>query len=758
MTDVRELWRDLGRSGRAGVVAAGVALVLLVPVLLVGPIARSALAERAADRGLATEVESVRLGLRGVWLRGVVLASAEPVRVTANVDAVLVPFTGGPIEVHGGRATLRGSPSAVRDAVRSKRSGGASGGGSRRELTVRGVDVTWFERSERVTFPEYAWGVAFERTATNDRVRCDRALLGERGARVEVRGADVTLSAGAGPALRGGRVGGLDIALELGARAPAPAPKEPVTRASAPAPGASQPGLAGAVGAARGLATSLLADGAKLEVDALRVRLGYADEALGFGPSRVQLTRDAREVALAVRPAERLLAGSTPLALGVRLPLAGGEPSVELEGGPVALGALGVRDGDLGLRRVREASLEAHVRVDLLPGAEALRGSGSGKLLNVSLVRPELAKKEIRGLALSFRAAGEARLDGSRIALDDAELAVGDVRLATTFSVERDDAGIRLRSKGGVPLASCDAMLGSLPEELVAELDGLALEGTFTLAYELDFLANKPDATRVVLDVKNDCRVKSAPASLSPQRFRAAWVREVKSADGQSVMIRSGPGSPEWVAYDDISRFMEIAVLVCEDGGFYRHRGFDFRAIARAIEDDIRAGRFVRGASTISMQLAKNLYLGREKTLSRKIQEALLTLLLEQELTKKELMELYLNVVELAPGIYGVGPAASHYFATTPKELTLGQALYLASILPDPTRQHFMPDGAVTERWSEYLRKLMRIARRVERITDDELETGLAEQIGFRRGGALPTSELESGVSENAEALEAVEP
>jgi membrane peptidoglycan carboxypeptidase len=261
-----------------------------------------------------------------------------------------------------------------------------------------------------------------------------------------------------------------------------------------------------------------------------------------------------------------------------------------------------------------------------------------------------------------------------------------------------------------------------------------------------------------VLDVKNDCRVKSVTPGLAAHRFRSAWVREVKGVDGQSVMMESGPGTPGWVRYDDISRFMEIAVLVCEDGGFHRHRGFDFRAIARAIEDDIRAGRFVRGASTISMQLAKNLYLGREKTLARKIQEALLTLLLEQQLSKKELMELYLNVVELGPGIYGVGPAAEHYFKIPARELTLGQSLYLASILPDPTRQHFTPSGEVTERWSEYLRKLMRIARKVERITDDELEAGLAEQLGFRSSAAPVAATETPAEAESAENPEPLAP
>jgi hypothetical protein len=726
--------------------------VATLPFLLAGPLARSAFARRAAARGLTSEVESVRIGLRGLWLSGVTVASAAPSRLTARIDAVLVPYGGAPLEVHGGKVTLRGTPSEVRDALRSKRAPASDGAAGRRELTVDGLDVTWFERSDERAAVEHAWGVGLVRTEKTDVVRCDRAILAEKNARMTLRGAEATLGAGPASKLLGARLRELDVAIELGADRPraADAP-DPVVRTAA-APDAAEPGFAGAVGLSRKLARETLENGAKLEVDALRVRLGYGDEGLGFGPSRVTVSRDPREVSLAVLPAERPLAGSTPLALGLRLPLEAGELAVELEGGPVALASLGVRDGDLGLRRVREALLEAHVRVDVVSGAGALRGAGSGKLTNVSLVRPELAPKELRGLGVGFRAAGEARLDGSRVALENAELAIGDVRLALSLTAERAEAGLRVRSNGGVPLASCNSMLASLPKELVAELDGLTLDGTFTLSYEIDVPASKPAATRVVLDVKNDCHVKSAPASLSPQRFRSPWVREVKGADGQSVMIRSGPGTPDWVSYDDISRFMEIAVLVCEDGGFYRHRGFDFRAIERAVNDDIRARRFVRGASTISMQLAKNLYLGREKTLARKIQEALLTLLLEEELSKKELMELYLNVVELGPGIYGVGPAAAHYFNTSPKDLTLGQALYLASILPDPTRQHFTPDGNVTERWSQYLQKLMGIARRVERISDEELEAGLAERVGFRRGAPLPAlSEAQDDLEQAAD-------
>jgi membrane peptidoglycan carboxypeptidase len=139
------------------------------------------------------------------------------------------------------------------------------------------------------------------------------------------------------------------------------------------------------------------------------------------------------------------------------------------------------------------------------------------------------------------------------------------------------------------------------------------------------------------------------------------------------------------------------------------------------------------------MQLAKNLYLGREKTLSRKLQEASFTLLLEERLSKEDILELYLNVVEFGPGVYGIRNAASHYFSSHPGELSLAQALYLGSVLPSPKANHFQEDGALRAGWAEHLQYLMRIAHKIRRISDDELEAGLSEQIVF--GQAHPNSD-----------------
>jgi membrane peptidoglycan carboxypeptidase len=192
---------------------------------------------------------------------------------------------------------------------------------------------------------------------------------------------------------------------------------------------------------------------------------------------------------------------------------------------------------------------------------------------------------------------------------------------------------------------------------------------------------------------------------------------------------------------------METAVVICEDAAFFAHHGLDYRAIENSIRMNLEAGRFLRGGSTVTMQLAKNLYLSKEKTISRKLQEAVFTLLLEQELSKHELMELYLNVVEFGPGIYGIRQAARYYFNEEPRDLSLGQALYLGTILPAPDTQHFAPDGRVSERWSSYLRKLMGIARKIRRVTEEELNTALAEQVAFRKpsasGGALPPPDME---------------
>jgi hypothetical protein len=718
-------------------VAGAVGAVLLLGVALIGPIVRWQVAKRAAARGLVTEVESVRPSFGGVWLLGLKAQTSRSPALMATIDSVFVPLGRRPIEIHGGFLRLKGTPAEV-EAALSTRDGGEprKRGAARTLLRADGLAVEWSGVAEGAT--ARAWGAALSRGAGAESVAVDLATLRRPGFSLETRGLGAEFSTSDGRVLKRAVAKRLGVVLDLDARGS----REDKSRA-APPPGPATTSadkstdIAGYVALAREMAAKALPAGATARVDEARVDLMFSGEHLGFGPSTVAVERNAGEVTVAVAQGEAAKSG-TPLSLRFKLPLLQGEPSLEVEGGPVTLALLGIREGELGLTRTRDATLEAHVNITLLPGASGVRATGSGRLANLSIHRPALSPDEIRGVALGFRGSGDYAFDGSRIAIDDLEVAVSEIKLQATAELTRGKSGHSVRSKGQVPLASCASLFRSLPAALTKELRGMELEGTFSLAYDMALDALRPDDFRVKLDVKNDCKISKIPNELSPSRFRGIWTREVRGPEGPMMSIQSGPGAPNWVPYPRIPKSMEIAVLVCEDGGFHRHRGFDFRAIEKAIKEDVLAGRFVRGASTISMQLAKNLYLGSEKTLSRKIQEAFLTMLLEQQLTKQELMELYLNVVELGPGVYGIQAAADHYFDTDASDLTLGQALYLASILPDPTRQHFQPDGSLSPRWAAYLRKLMGIAHKFERITDEELEAGLREEVAYRKRGDGP--------------------
>ncbi|MBI2343477.1 MAG: monofunctional biosynthetic peptidoglycan transglycosylase [Deltaproteobacteria bacterium] len=160
-----------------------------------------------------------------------------------------------------------------------------------------------------------------------------------------------------------------------------------------------------------------------------------------------------------------------------------------------------------------------------------------------------------------------------------------------------------------------------------------------------------------------------------------------------------------WVPRSAIAPALQRAVIVAEDDQFYHHPGFDWGAIKRAIEINWRRRRLAFGASTITQQLAKNLFLSPHKTPLRKIQEFLIALRLEQELSKDRILELYLNVVEWGEGIYGAEAASQHYFHRSAKTLTASQAAFLASILPNPRR--YGPRGyRLTPRALSILRRM----------------------------------------------------
>jgi monofunctional glycosyltransferase len=158
-----------------------------------------------------------------------------------------------------------------------------------------------------------------------------------------------------------------------------------------------------------------------------------------------------------------------------------------------------------------------------------------------------------------------------------------------------------------------------------------------------------------------------------------------------------------WVPLSRISPYLRQAVVEGEDASFFTHEGFDWEGIKDAALYNLEAGKLKRGGSTITQQLAKNLYLSSERSLLRKAREALITRALEQHLTKERILELYLNVAEWGQGVYGAEAAARHHFKKSSRDLTADEAAWLAAILPSPRRY-------------DPLRKTTFLARRHDRI------------------------------------------
>jgi len=145
-----------------------------------------------------------------------------------------------------------------------------------------------------------------------------------------------------------------------------------------------------------------------------------------------------------------------------------------------------------------------------------------------------------------------------------------------------------------------------------------------------------------------------------------------------------GPKNPRFVYWKNISHYVKWAVILSEDAKFYKHSGVDIDAMKQAFKKNLEVGKYVRGGSTITQQLAKNVFLSREKTIIRKLKEIVIAFLIEAQLSKTRILELYLNAVEFGPLVYGIGHASNFYFGKSPAALNPLEAALLASLLPGP--------------------------------------------------------------------------
>lgn len=253
------------------------------------------------------------------------------------------------------------------------------------------------------------------------------------------------------------------------------------------------------------------------------------------------------------------------------------------------------------------------------------------------------------------------------------------------YSTEKDTI---YTLKIGVPKMKAQDFVNSLPTGLFAHFEGMQVQGAFD--YQLDFEFNKNNPEALIFESKlnkeNLKILKYGEADLSKLNGEFVYNAIENGRKQRSVLV--GAGNPYFTPLEEISPYLQKAVLTFEDPQFYNHSGFSTDAFKQSIAKNIKTKKFTRGASTISMQLVKNVFLTREKTLSRKLEEILLVYLLENNrlVPKARMLEVYLNVIEWGPNVYGIGESAQFYFEKTPRELTLNESLFLASIVPSPKK------------------------------------------------------------------------
>jgi hypothetical protein len=268
------------------------------------------------------------------------------------------------------------------------------------------------------------------------------------------------------------------------------------------------------------------------------------------------------------------------------------------------------------------------------------------------------------------------------------------------------------------------ALWNSFPEGLFSSVRDMKVSGKLAYSLNVDIDWNNLDS--LIFDSRlerKDFKIQRM-GNANLYVMNEPFLHEVYERDQPLRTIWTGPESPDFVPLNEVSDYLKYCVLTSEDGGFFYHRGFNEEAWQHAIAEDIRKKRFARGGSTISMQLVKNVYLNRNKTISRKLEEMLIVWMIENLRTvpKERMFEVYLNIIEWGPGVYGIKPAAWFYFKKKPSQLTLNESIFLASIIPSPKRfkSNFDSAGNLKPHLDFFYKKVSEIMLRRNQISPND--------------------------------------
>lgn len=324
-----------------------------------------------------------------------------------------------------------------------------------------------------------------------------------------------------------------------------------------------------------------------------------------------------------------------------------------------------------------------------------------------------------------FRFKGDVTFDKNErsAATKDAELSLGGINAVFSGSYSKNAKNFSIKTES----ASLNKLETLIHDEA---FEGYLFGGTLELLAEYSQEGEEPPVFSVEGNLI-DPKQLSERMDYLKQPFEYTWTNE----DGSTRKIFVGERNLYFTPISLIPDHLIWAVVVSEDAGFFVHKGVDFQELDAAVKDNIKTHR-MRGGSTITQQLAKNLFLNRDKTLLRKFREVLLAIELDAALSKERLLEIYFNIIEWAPGIFGISQAAYYYFGKQPYQLTPLESAYLASVIPGPAKYHFMfLTKNVTENWYKSLYRILNIMNETGHLSTDDYFEALKQSIVFRETG-----------------------
>jgi hypothetical protein len=409
------------------------------------------------------------------------------------------------------------------------------------------------------------------------------------------------------------------------------------------------------------------------------------------------------------------------------------------------------------------ANTKLDAAFDLAWSAGVVHFGGDLAAVGVSVQNDALASDPVEDVSVGIVLRGTVVPAARRIELERLEARVRDLTARVTGTIELPSGSYKFGNGRKIPFVPkidltfavprlpCAKLLASIPAALTPKLDGFVMKGTF----EAQVTAKVDFAVLDALDLHgkvgiDGCKVLKAPDAVTALKGAESIVVNVEvpplpgpgavRGETETLAVVVGPENPDFTPYDQISPYLINSIMTTEDNGFFKHRGWVTSEFKSALRRNLAGGGFRLGASSITMQMVKNVLLSQEKTLSRKLQELFLVWYLEQNLPKERILELYFNAIEFGPRIYGIGRATRHYFGKKPSELNPVEAAFFSSILPSPKRRYIQYcHGALYPPWDKYVHRIVAKVHERGRLTDDELVEWSVTPLVFDRSEATFT-------------------